>query len=117
MELLLLNQPLMEAYVLKEHLRQFWSQRDAKRAEAFLDAWLAEAEATTSPHFNRLAKTLRKHRQGLLSYYKHNITSGPIEGMNNKIKVLKRQAYGFRDMVYFKLRLLFLHESSFELVG
>ncbi|MDZ7699475.1 MAG: transposase [Deltaproteobacteria bacterium] len=47
----------------------------------------------------------------------HPISCGPIEGINNKIKTLKRQAYGFRDMVYFKLRLYHLHSQAYSLTG
>jgi hypothetical protein len=57
------------------------------------------------------------HRHGLLSYFDHRISTGPLEGVNNKIKVLKRQAYGFRDIEYFKLRLAFLHESTPAFAG
>jgi transposase len=45
------------------------------------------------------------------------ITSGPLEGTNNKIKTLKRTAYGFRDQEYFKLKILALHETRYELIG
>ena len=68
-------------------------------------------------HFDKLADTLDSHRPGLLSYFKHRITTGPLEGLNNKIKVLKRQAYGYRDMAFFKLKLYFLHETSVLLPG
>jgi hypothetical protein len=44
-------------------------------------------------------------------------STGPLEGINNKIKVLKRAAYGFRTMEYFKLRILFIRDASFTLVG
>ncbi len=44
------------------------------------------------------AKTLRRHAIGILAYYDCQITTGPLEGINNKIKTMKRQAYGFRDM-------------------
>jgi len=46
-----------------------------------------------------------------VAYFRHRISTGPLEGLNNKIKVLKRIAYGFRDIEYFKLRLFFLHED------
>ena len=61
--------------------------------------------------------TLLKRQSGLLNYYPHRITNGPLEGLNNKIKTLKRQAYGFRDMEYFKLRLYDLHTSKYAFIG
>ncbi len=54
----------------------------------------------------RVGKTLGAYRTGLLNYLKHRITSGAVEGFINKIKTLKRQAYGFRDLEYIKLRPL-----------
>jgi transposase len=45
------------------------------------------------------------------------ITSGPMEGTNNKIKTMKRQAYGFRDQEFFKLKILAIHETKYALVG
>ena len=90
----------------------FWSMLDRETAESFLDAWIAEAQATRLKHFVTLASTLSKHRARLLAYFKHRISTGPLEGLNNKIKVLKRQAYGFRDMDYFQLRLYFLHDAT-----
>ena len=56
-------------------------------------------------------------KTAFLNYFKHRITSGKIEGINNKIKTLKRQAYGFRDMEYFKLRLFHLHVQKYSFAG
>jgi hypothetical protein len=56
-----------------------------------------------------MAKTLAAHRSGLLAYYDGMITSGPMEGTNNKIKTMKRQAYGFQDREFFKLKILAIH--------
>ncbi|MBW1670095.1 MAG: transposase, partial [Deltaproteobacteria bacterium] len=47
----------------------------------------------------------------------HRISTGPLEGTNNKIKTMKRQAYGYRDMEFFKLKILGLHETRYALVG
>ena len=55
--------------------------------------------------------------QGLLGYYPHKIINALLEGLNNKIKTMKRQAYGFRDMEYFKLRLYNLHNSRYAFAG
>ena len=65
----------------------------------------------------QMAKTLAAHRSGLLAYYDAMITSGPMEGTNNKIKTMKRQAYGFRDPEFFKLKILAIHETKYALVG
>ena len=103
---------LYTAYLLKEELRMFWAMGDETTAEIVLNNWLEEARASGLKHFEKLAETIDKNRGGLLSYFQHRISTGPLEGMNNKIKVLKRQAYGFRDNAYFKLRLYFIHEAT-----
>jgi transposase len=106
------NQPLFQAYLLKEVLREFWRLGSKIKGRAFLLGWIDQALGLGNPHFAKLAKTLARHMEGMLSYFRHPITTGPLEGLNNKIKVLKRQAYGFRDMEYFKLRLFFIHEDT-----
>ena len=111
------NEPLYAAYMLKEDLRMFWSLPNAEAGKAFLDDWVQVARGLGNRYFAKLADTLDSHRPGLLAYFKHRISTGPLEGLNNKIKVLKRQAYGFRDMEFFKLRLYFLHETSVLLPG
>jgi len=110
-ELMEINEPLYQAYLLKEDLRMFWNLPTAEMAQTFLTSWIEQARTLGLKHFVKLARTLGKHLAGLLAYFKHRISTGPLEGLNNKIKVLKRQAYGFRDQAYFKLRLYFIHES------
>ena len=52
------------------------------------------------------------YRTGILAYYDYPISTGPLEGTNNKIKTMERQAYGFRDLEFFKLKILALHETN-----
>jgi len=117
MVLMELNEPLYQVYLLKEDLRMFWNMPDRESGNQFLDAWIAEARATELKHFVKLANTIDDHREGLLAYFDHRVSTAPLEGLNNKVKVLKRMAYGYRDSEYFKLRLFFIHESSYQLVG
>ncbi len=63
------------------------------------------------------ADTLEKHRTGILAWYSYPISTGPLEGTNNKIKTLTKMAYGFRDEEYFRLKLYALHLTRYELVG
>jgi transposase len=116
-EALALNQSLAVAYYLKEDLRQFWEQPGKKFATVFLDGWIKRAEASGIKILQQMGKTLASHRSGLLAYYDAMITSGPMEGTNNKIKTMKRQAYGFRDKEFFKLKILAIHETRYELIG
>jgi transposase len=116
-EALALNKPLAVAYYLKEDLRRFWEQPGKRFATAFLNDWQRRAEASGVRMLQQMARTLAAHRTGLVAYYDAMITSGPMEGTNNKIKTMKRQAYGFRDPEFFKLRILAIHETRYALVG
>lgn len=64
-----------------------------------------------------LAKTLSGHALGILNYFRFPISSGKLEGINNKVGCLKRAAYGYRDEAFFVLKLYSLHESSLRLSG
>ena len=116
-EALALNKSLAVAYYMKEDLRRFWEQPGKRFATAFLDDWIKRAEASGIKMLKQMAKTLAAHRGGLLAYYDAMITSGPMEGTNNKIKTMKRQAYGFRDQEFFKLKILAIHETKYALIG
>ena len=116
-EALALNKPLATAYYLKDDLRRFWDQPGKAFATTFLDGWIRRANASGIKVLQQMAKTLAAHRTGLLAYYDVMISSGPMEGTNNKIKTMKRQAYGFRDMEFFKLKILAIHESKYALIG
>jgi len=112
-----LNAPLAAAYYLKEDLRQLWKQPDKACATRFLDGWIARARSTGITQLVQMANTLSVHRAGLLAHYDVPISTGPLEGTNNKIKTLQRQAYGYRDQAFFHLRIYALHESRYALVG
>jgi transposase len=116
-EALKLNRPLALAYYLKEDLRQFWEQPGKSFATAFLNDWIRRARASGVHMLHQMANTLETHRAGLLAYYDYPISTGPLEGTNNKIKTMKRQAYGFRDHEFFKLKILAIHEAKYALVG
>jgi transposase len=116
-EALQLNQPLATAYYMKEELRLLWDQPDKAVAEKHLTAWVAKARASGIQMLRKFANTLLAHRSGILAYYDFPISTGHLEGTNNKIKTMKRQAYGFRDMEFFKLRILAIHQTKYALVG
>jgi transposase len=116
-EALDLNMPLYTAYYMKGLLRELWNQPDKKSARHHLNSWIAQASTCGIRMLQQFAKTLAFHREGILAYYNHRISTGPLEGTNNKIKTMKRQAYGFRDHNFFKLKILGLHETKYALVG
>jgi transposase len=112
-----LNEPLSIAYYLKEDLRQIWSQPNKRTAARVLRDWLARARASGIRMLLQFADTLEEHQQGVLNYYDYRISTGPLEGTNTKIQLMKRQAYGFRDHDFFKLKILGIHETHHALVG
>ena len=112
-----LNESLAAAYYLKEDLRLLWEEPTKQAASRFLDEWIRMAEATGIRVLKTFARTLAHYRSGIVAWYDHPISTGPLEGTNNKIKTLKRQAYGFRDQEYFKLKIMAIHHSRFELIG
>jgi transposase len=65
----------------------------------------------------QFAATLEEHQEGILNYYDYRISTGPLEGTTTKIRALQRQAYGFRDQQFFKLKILGIHETKYALVG
>lgn len=115
--LLEVNKPIATAHTMKEQLRLFWSKNNRKEGAQFLVWWVADAVRSGIRHLAEAGKTILRHYEGLLSYFDHKISNGMTEGINNKIKTLKRQAYGFRDMEYFKLRLYHLHNQGYSLTG
>ena len=107
---LAMNEPLSKAYYLKEQLKEIWSQISKEEAEAVLDDWVKQARESKIPQLMRMAATLLAHRRGIQAWYDSRISTGKVEGINNKIKVMKRNAYGFRDDRYFTLWLYALHD-------
>lgn len=116
-EALHLNEPLLLAWYLKEELRELWNQTSRKRMETFLEDWCDKAGQTGIGQMLKMAKTLRTHISGILAYADHPITSGRLEGINNKIKTLTKRSYGFHDENFFILKLLSLHHSRYKLLG
>ena len=112
-----LNKPLATAYYMKEDLRRHWSQLDKPSAYQFLIDWIWRADTLGIDMLFRFARTLATHMDGILAYYDYPISTGPLEGTNNKIKTMKRQTYGFRDHEFFKLKILALHMTRYALVG
>lgn len=110
------NKPLAAAYYLKEELKLLWKQTTVEQAKRFLGSWVAKAYATDIPLLSKFANSLLAHRTGIFSWFDHQISTGPLEGTNNKIKVLKRKAYGYRDLEYFKLKIYNLHNTKYALL-
>ena len=78
---------------------------------------MARARVSGIRMLERFADTLEEYEEGILAYYDYPISTGPLEGTNTKIKAMQRQAYGFRDREFYKLKILGLHETQYALVG
>ena len=90
---------------------------DKEAALSFLQAWHEDAVGTGIPQLAKVANTLQVYRRGIISYFDYPITNAQVEGLVNKIKTLKRKAYGYQDMGYFKLQLYHLLQSSYLFAG
>jgi len=106
------NEPLFKAYYLKEDIDQIWMQPNKEEAEKQLQYWCDRAKESKLPAMVKCANSILSHRTGILAWYDAKVTNAILEGTNNKIKVLKRKAYGYRDDEYFKLLLLGLHDTT-----
>ena len=112
--LLEVNQPIAIAHAMKEQIRLFWTKQSLEEGTKFLAWWIMDAVESGIAELRKAGKTLLRNWKGLVTYFKHPITNAKTEGINNKIKTLKRQAYGFRDIEYFKLRLYNLHKDRYS---
>lgn len=104
-KLMLANSNIALAYQLKEQLRAIYSQKDLAQAAIDLEAWCQLAEASGLRPIKTMAKTIRSHWSGVLSYWRDGVTSAKVEGFNTKIRWLIKQAYGYHDERYFELKV------------
>jgi transposase len=112
--LLEVNKPIAVAHAMKEQIRLFWTKGSIQEGTRFLAWWIMDAVESGISGLEKVGRTLLRHWKGLVNYFKHPISNGKTEGINNKIKTMKRQAYGFRDIEYFKLRLYNLHRVRYS---
>src|SRR4030088_2453022 len=106
-DLLRYNLQTVRAYLLKEDFQQFWEYNSPTWAGMFLDFWCRETMRSRIAPMKKIARTLRAHRELLLNYFKarKQISSGVVEGLNNKAKVTMRISYGFRTFRILELAL------------
>lgn len=116
-EALRFNQPLSTAYYLKEELRTLWEKRTRQSMQKALERWIERALKSGIQQMATLAKTLRGHAVGILNWFDHPISSGKLEGINNKVGAMTRRAFGYRDEEFLHLKLYSLHQSSLQFSG
>jgi transposase len=104
-ELLAVNQRLNAVYILKDQLKVIYPYGHRGCAKRALDRWCALAEQVEHPLMRRFIGRLRFFEYGILNHCDYPIGTSRLEGVNNKIKVIKRKAYGFHDPEYFALKV------------
>jgi transposase len=104
-ELLAINQPLMLVYVMKEQLKQLWYAQSERAARWRITRWLNQAQASGIDALSRFAKNLKPYADGIVASASYPLNTSVLEGVNNRIKVIKRMAYGYRDIDYFFLKI------------
>ena len=106
-KLLQANRRLNTAYVLKEAFGQLWDYRTERGARAFFTRWKDSLKWQRLHPYQKFAEMIEAHWDGIASYcHPENKVSGLVEGVNNKIRVLQRRAYGYRDNEYLKLKIV-----------
>lgn len=104
-ELLAANQSLMTTYLLKDQLKALWYAPDEQEAIKRWQEWFTMAIDSGIAPVIQFAKRLKGYADGIIASARFRLNTSVLEGMNNKIKVIKRMAYGFRDSQYFFLKI------------
>lgn len=104
-ELLDANKALSLVYILKDDLKQLWSFRSPWEARGFWKEWYNRAMTSNIKPLMKFAERLKLYIKGIISHSKYQLHTSVLEGINNKIKVIKRKAYGFRDDQYFFMKI------------
>ena len=106
--LLAANKRLNTAYVLKESFGQLWGYRSEVWARRFFDNWRASLKWQRLKPYEKFAQMIDRHWDGIAAYCKpeNKVSLGFVEGLNNKIRVIQRRAYGLRDEEYLRLKIL-----------
>src|SRR5215468_11067279 len=109
-DLLRYNLKTVRAYLLKEAFQQLWEYSSPFWAGKFLDEWCRQTMRSCIEPMKKIARSLRQHRELILNYFRAQklISSGVVEGLNNKAKVTMRKSYGFRT---FRVLELVLYHS------
>ena len=104
-ELLDANRALATVYVLKDDLKHLWDYRYVGAAQRFWEEWYARAMRSRLEPLKDFARRLKERIEGVFAHCRHPLHTSLLEGINNKIKVIKRMAYGYRDDEYFFLKI------------
>ena len=106
--LLAANKRLNTAYVLKEVFGQLWDYEREGWARRFFENWRARLKWQRLKPYEKFAEMIERHWNGIAAYCQpeNKVALGFVEGLNNKIRVIQRRAYGLRDVEYLRLNIL-----------
>ena len=110
--LLYISDEMLQAYYLKEQFYKIMDANDSQTAKQLMSDWISSAESCNIEEYKYCAKTLLNWQTGILNSFDVPYSNGFTEGCNNKIKVLKRNAYGYRNFERFRNRIL--HMFSYK---
>lgn len=105
-ELLALNETLVQTMILRDKLKELWGYKSRAWAQKALEKWCRLARSLDQPDMGKFADMLEGHMDGILNHCDYAIHTSKLEGVNNKIKVMKRNAYGYHDERYFSLKVI-----------
>jgi transposase len=105
-ELMSMNNRMYQAYLLKEQAFEIFDETREIVALQMLGKWKKNVQKANFEEFQKVLKTLERYWYGIKNYFKYQVTNGASEGFNNKINIIKRRAYGFKDFEYLKLKIL-----------
>lgn len=100
------NEPLYQAYLLKEQALDIFDEENLFEAMTRFATWIKNVAKSGLEQFMSVVKTIKRYFFGIINYFRYRVTNAASEGFNTKITVIKRRAYGFRDLEYFKLKIL-----------
>jgi len=106
--LLKANSRLHKAYLLKESFGQLWSYNNPTWARKFFDNWKAQLRWSRLEPYQKFADMIERHWDGIVSYCHpdNKVSLGFMEGLNTKIRLIQRRAYGIKDPEYLKLKVI-----------
>ena len=106
-KLLKINLSSVKAYLLKEDFQRFWAYKSPAWADKFLEDWATRTMKSKLEPMKKVAKMLRSHKELILNWFRADgqLSSGPVEGLNNKAKLAVKKAYGFKSLKCLKIAL------------
>lgn len=105
-ELMAVNAELAAAYILKEEFRWAFKAKNRTAGEKRLLRWEEKAAESGIPELRDVLKTIERRREGIMNFFEYQAANGMAEGFNNVVGTIKKQAYGFHDRDYLKLKIL-----------